>query len=171
MLDGLNFSDEMDRLDSATRSVVMRHMKEVPVRLGALAADLGLTVKLSSLPTGISGQIERCGEGYEIKINRHETRERQRFTLAHEIAHYLLHQSYIDAVDGGIKDNVLYRSGAPHRIEYEANRLAADLVMPPFKIDDEISKIERELSEAELEVLAHRFGVSKAAMEIRISGR
>jgi Zn-dependent peptidase ImmA (M78 family) len=146
-------------------------MQQVPVMLGALAAELGITVKLSSLPTGISGQIERADAGYEIKINRHETRERQRFTLAHEIAHFLLHREYIDAAEGGIKDNVLYRSGAPHRIEFEANRLAADLVMPPFKIDEELSRFEGELSESEIEVLARRFGVSKAAMEIRISGR
>jgi Zn-dependent peptidase ImmA (M78 family) len=77
----------------------------------------------------------------------------------------------IDETAGGIRDNVLYRSGAPSRVEFEANRLAADLVMPPALIDEEIRKIEGQLSEPELEALARRFGVSKAAMEIRVSGR
>lgn len=170
MLDGLDFTDEMARIELPTKEIVLRHLQEVPVKLGALAADLGVNVKLSSLPTGISGQIERVGGGYEIKINRHESRERQRFTLAHELAHFLLHRSIIDA-NGAIKDTVLYRSGVPLKIEFEANRLAADLVMPPQKVDEELRKIQGNLSEAEIEDLARRFAVSKAAMEIRVSGR
>ncbi|MFH3946356.1 ImmA/IrrE family metallo-endopeptidase, partial [Acinetobacter baumannii] len=97
-------------------------------------------------------------------------RERQRFTIAHELSHFFLHKAVIDSSPEGIKDNVLYRSGEPERIEYEANRLAADIVMPMPLVEqvlrDEFNGV---VTEATIESLAARFQVSKAAMEIRLS--
>lgn len=171
MLDDLYMSREMDKISEPARTTVLNHMGAVPVRLGALAQDLGVQVTLSSLPTGISGMIRKSETGYEIKINRHESRERQRFTLAHEIAHFLLHRTLIDKSEDGIQDNVLYRSGEPQAIEFEANRLAADIIMPPAKIEAELARIDSDISELVIEDLARTFGVSKAAMEIRVSGR
>jgi Zn-dependent peptidase ImmA (M78 family) len=120
--------------------------------------------------TGISGQIWKENSSYIIRVNRNEARERQRFTIAHELAHYLLHRDVIDNSPDGITDNVLYRSGAPERIEYEANRLAADLVMPMGLIEkrlkDDFGGV---VTEATIESLAASFEVSKAAMEIRLA--
>ena len=160
---------EMQKIKRDELGIVQRHLKELPVKLGALASDLGVRVTLSSLPTGISGQIKREGVGYEIKINRHESRERQRFTLAHELSHFLLHREVIDSMTDGLQDNVLYRSGAPNVIEYEANRLAAELVMPKDLVDEQVRQYQDMLSEEAIEDLARRFGVSKAAMEIRVA--
>ena len=114
-------SREYRRIRPEHQKIVKRHLAVKPVPLGALARDLGIEVKLSALEPGKSGMIEQIDDGYRIKINRYETRERQRFTLAHEIAHFLLHQEKIDEM-GGIVHNVLYRSGLPKRKEYEANR-------------------------------------------------
>jgi Zn-dependent peptidase ImmA (M78 family) len=105
-----------------------------------------------------------------IKVNRNESRERQRFTIGHEIAHFLLHKSIIDSSPNGITDTVLYRSGASQQIEFEANRLAADIVMPIELIAGELNEgFSGVVSEATIEALANRFEVSKAAMEIRMS--
>ena len=138
-----------------------------PVPLGALAIDLGIEVKLSALEPGKSGMIEPIGDRYCIKINRYETRERQRFTLAHEIAHFLLHREEIDEA-GGIVDNILYRSGQPEQIEYEANKLAADLVMPNEPINSELERRKWTVTEDVIEYFAREWQVSKAAMEIRL---
>jgi Zn-dependent peptidase ImmA (M78 family) len=120
--------------------------------------------------TGVSGQITREDGHYLIRVNRHEARERQRFTIAHELAHFLLHKSVIDSSPDGIKDNVLYRSGEPERIEYEANRLAADIVMPMALVQKVLQEeFDGVVTEATIESLAARFQVSKAAMEIRLS--
>jgi len=120
--------------------------------------------------TGVSGQITREEGHYLIRVNRHEARERQRFTIAHELAHFLLHKSVIDSSPDGIKDNVLYRSGEPERIEYEANRLAADIVMPMALVQKVLQEeFDGVVTEATIESLAARFQVSKAAMEIRLS--
>jgi Zn-dependent peptidase ImmA (M78 family) len=119
---------------------------------------------------GQSGHIRREDDGsYVIRINRHETPERQRFTLAHEIAHYLLHRDEIDRLPNGIVDNVLYRSGAPEQKEYEANRLAADLIMPSEAVKEQLEAIGPPTSEEIIDRLAKTFQVSKAAMEIRLS--
>ena len=164
-------SRELRSLSPQERAILETYLSEYPVRLGALARELGVSgIKVSSMGTGISGQITNENDRYIIRVNRNEARERQRFTIAHELAHYLLHRPVIDSSRDGITDNVLYRSGAPERIEYEANRLAADLVMPmdliEKKLNDDFGGV---VTETTIESLAASFEVSKAAMEIRLS--
>lgn len=163
-------SREFRRIPETQRKIVEDYLSEYPVKLGSLAKALNVAVKVSSMRTGVSGQITRERDGYVIKVNRNEARERQRFTIGHELAHFLLHRDVIDSSPDGITDNVLYRSGAPEKIEFEANRLAADLVMPlPLvekKLRDEFHEV---VTEATIESLAASFEVSKAAMEIRLS--
>ncbi|MCY4459266.1 MAG: ImmA/IrrE family metallo-endopeptidase, partial [Albidovulum sp.] len=91
------------------REIIDRHCASYPVKLGQLARELGVSVRLSKLETGISGQIKCENNIYLIRVNRFDSRERQRFTIAHELAHYLLHREIIDSSPNGIRDNVLYR--------------------------------------------------------------
>ncbi|MDP3196141.1 ImmA/IrrE family metallo-endopeptidase [Tabrizicola sp.] len=161
---------ELGRISPEERTILAQYMSEYPVRIGQLAKDLGVAIRVSSMPTGVSGQISREGDNYVIRVNRNEARERQRFTIGHELAHYLLHRNIIDSSPDGITDTVLYRSGAPERIEFEANRLAAEIVMPMHLIEKELSeKFGGLVTEATIEGLASSFEVSKAAMEIKLS--
>lgn len=160
---------EWQQMEDGDRKIVESHIIKPLVPLGALAKDLGINVQLSALPANRSGLIRKRGDGYEIKINRFESRSRQRFTLAHEISHYLLHRDTIDRKgEAGLQDSVLYRSGEPERIEFEANRLAAEIVMPRALLDAKIKTFAGNLSEEAVESLAEQFGVSKAAMEVRV---
>ncbi|MBC6436778.1 MAG: ImmA/IrrE family metallo-endopeptidase [Rhodobacteraceae bacterium] len=170
-------SREFKNLEDPIRAIIDRHTRKYPVKVGQLAKDLaahlglGMSVKMCRMKMGFSGQISRDETGgYTIRVDRDEARRRQRFTIAHELAHFLLHRQLIDSSTEGIMDNVLYRSGAPERIEYEANRLAADIVMPM----DLIRQILQEefgglVTEETTQILAQRFQVSQAAMEIRLS--
>lgn len=160
---------EWQKIRETERAVLEKHLTEMPVKLGAIAKELGIDVKLSSLPLNISGQIAKTPDGYEIKINRHESRQRQRFTLAHELAHFLLHRDIIDRLGGTLTDNVLYRSGASESIEFEANRLASQIVMPEPALQAAYSQYGKNITESMVELLAEQFGVSKAAMEIRMA--
>ena len=163
-------SRELGRVEQSQRAIIDRYLSEYPVKLGHLARELGLAIKVASMGTGVSGQIMKEGDHYVIRVNRNEARERQRFTIGHEIAHFLLHKPIIDSSPDGITDNVLYRSGAPERIEYEANRLAAALVMPMGLIEKKLrEEFDSVVTEATIESLASAFEVSKAAMEIRLS--
>lgn len=162
-------SRELKRMQDDEKKILNRYLLEYPVKLGQLAKELGVAIKVSTLPRGISGRIRSEAKGYTIRVNRYESRERQRFTIAHEIAHFLLHRSFIDSTPDGIEDNVLYRSGASERIEFEANRLAADIAMPMGLVKKTLAEFDDVVTEETIKSLAARFQVSKAAMEIRLS--
>ncbi len=161
-------SREIRRLSDDQRQIIEEFQAGANVPVGALAQRLGLRIKVANLGPGNSGQISRDGDSYLIRVNRFEAKERQRFTIAHEIAHFLLHRDIIDATPDGITDTVLYRSGAPESIEFEANRLAADILMPRVSVERRLRELGGRVSEMVIEVLASDFKVSKGAMEIRL---
>src|ERR1044072_6020383 len=103
-------SREWNTLTPEVRAIIEEHQKTYPVKLSALAHALGVPVKASTLAPGISGEIrpdpDRPG-GFLIRVNRHDPPNRQRFTVAHELGHFLLHKEQIGS---GIADDVLYRS-------------------------------------------------------------
>lgn len=160
-------SREFLNLKPEVRAEIEAFLSEYPVKLGAMAKRLGVKVLLSTLPRGTSGQIGQENGVFVIKINRHEARHRQRFTLAHELAHYLLHKDLVVA-EGGWSENVLLRSGQPAKIEYEANRLASDLVIPSALLAEATDEYSGPITSEVIEDLAQRFGVSTAAMEIKL---
>ncbi|MBB3938238.1 ImmA/IrrE family metallo-endopeptidase [Aureimonas phyllosphaerae] len=153
----------MANVPSAAAEVIKRHQMEAPVKVGAIARDLGVAVLISDLPLAVSGMLSRNQDDrtrWTIRVNRHEHRHRQRFTIAHEIAHYVLHRSEIK---DELVDDTFYRSGLPERIEYEANALAAEILMPWPLI--------RQLMDggtATAAGLAEALEVSQAAMSIRL---
>ncbi|RJG54299.1 ImmA/IrrE family metallo-endopeptidase [Sphingobium terrigena] len=161
----MTVSREWSNLPAKLRAAVEQHQAEAPVDLAALARGFGLSVKAATLAPGISGEIRPEGNSFVIRVNRHDAAVRQRFTVAHEIAHFLLHQSEIGK---GITDDVLYRSSLSGKIEAEANRLAADILMPDhlvqrIKANSEVLNI----NDIPLH-LSKRFGVSESAMKIKL---
>ncbi|MGB3538757.1 MAG: ImmA/IrrE family metallo-endopeptidase [Mesorhizobium sp.] len=163
-----DFSPEWERLSEAERNLIVAAQAQLPVKLGEIARKLGLEVKVTTLEIGISGEIGPnldAPGSFKIRINKHEVKTRQRFTLSHEISHFLLHR---DLIGGGIIDNILFRSRLSNAIEAEANRLAADILMPKSEI--RAWKLENaEIGKTDCVVpLASLFGVSEDAVRIRI---
>jgi IrrE N-terminal-like domain len=155
-------------IDEQHKEIVADFIAEEPVKLAGLAGALGLEVFKSPLKPDVSGLIEpsdSAPSGFRIRINRHEMAERQRFTLAHEIAHYLLHR---DKIGGGVVDNVMYRSNLSSKLEVEANKLAADLIMPRALINKQLADLHNLDTDDKITALAERFRVSQAAMRIRL---
>lgn len=153
-----------ERIDPSEAKLVESFLSAAPVKVGELARALGLEVVVAPLPLNISGSIEPRGNSFVIKVNRYEPKARQRFTIAHEIAHYLLHR---DRISGGLVDSVLYRSKLASRLEAEANRLAADIIMPHDLIANHIVNLD--MYDDKIDRLAERFNVSRQAAEIRLS--
>ena len=114
------------------RVVLEKHAKSCPVMLGQLARDLGITVRLTTkLGMGVSGQIKKWNGSHLILVNIKEARHRQRFTLAYEIAQFLLCRDVIDGAPDGIRNNILYRSDlVSESLAGEVRNLAMELVMP-----------------------------------------
>jgi len=146
-------------------------LKATPVKVAGIARALGIEVKSATLKPRVSGQIQPSAtseSGYRIRINRHEPLVRQRFTIAHEIAHFLLHQEYIG---DGLEDTILYRSTLSNTIEAEANRLAADLIMPRGLIMQSLHKHGGDATVEVASEMASEFQVSEPAMKIRLGLR
>ncbi len=160
-----------DRVSPREKLIIAIHQTMPPVPVGALAVQLGLSVKLATLPDSISGEIRRVSKieaqaEFAIRINRHEDRRRQRFTLAHEIAHYLLHS---DKITDSLSDDVLYRSKLSNKLEAEANKLATDILMPAALINSELASLKDvHANERKIALMATLFEVSEVAMSIRL---
>jgi len=139
---------------------------KAPVDVAAVAHRLGLAVYVSPLPEGVSGALLKDARydtksGFVIFVDDSEAPVRQRFTAAHEIGHFVLHR---DRIGDGVQDNYLLRSeGFSSRMEVEANRFAADLLMPFPLINKFIAEGVRDVP-----ALAKRFLVSEIAMAIRL---
>ena len=159
----------LKRLSSQEIQTLTGFQSEIPVRIGGLCRQFGLSVKTSILNAGISGEIRKDGDAYVIRVNRYESRERQRFTIAHELSHFLLHRDLIDQTPDGIRLNVLYRSGKSEIVEFEANKLAAEIIMPIRQIRFRLDAYTPSITDEKIRALAKEFAVSKVAMEIRIS--
>ena len=99
---------------------------------------------------------------------------RQRFTIAHEISHYILHlkknqksQLFIDRFVFRRDEN---SSTGNDREEVEANRFAAALLMPETFVRKVIERFDFDLDDSEaIDSLAKRFNVSTAAMTNRLT--
>lgn len=147
-------------------SVIAGFQTSAPVDVNGLAKQLGLAVyEDPNIPPDISGKILKDKEhggksGYSIVVNAHEPLVRRRFTVAHEIAHYLLHEG---SIGDGLTDDALYRSGLSTLEEVHANRLAADILMPFALIEDAIRKGSKSIN-----ALAGTLLVSPQAMSIRL---
>ena len=109
-----------------------------------------------------------------IGVNATHHRNRQRFTIAHELGHYLLHAGEPVHVD---KANVAYRinrrdeqsASGQDDSEREANLFAAELLMPArFLEKDVAAKGIDLLDDTAVNELANKYGVSAQALTFRL---
>lgn len=118
------------------QNIIRKHQRQAPVRLSQLAKDLDVDIKVTDMGDDISGSLhfdQNIGR-WKISVNRRHTKERQRFTIAHELAHLFLHTDEIGT--GILEDDMFYRSRLTNKMEREANQMAADILMPWARIRD-----------------------------------
>ena len=153
-----------------TQDIIDKLTLSAPVDIERMIRDFSIDLDAKAdLPKGISGQIELSHDDeYRISANAKDSYYRRRFTMAHELAHYLLHR---DLIGCGLDDDCMYRSTAHgnyyntavmRRHETQANQLAAQLLLP--------GRLLREIweSDKDKQSLAKKFQVSKQAMQIRL---
>lgn len=150
--------------------IIKKYWDAAPVPVDLIARALGLMVLRVDYPDNISGAITKVlgGDDYQILVNRNHAMTRQRFTIAHEIGHYIYHRTLLD---GGTGDTRAYRAdGTPFpnpkitaAQEQQANTFAANLLMPNHLI----KKLQAEGVKTP-EDLAQRLQVSVQAMKIRL---
>lgn len=143
---------------------------DAPVDLEKLAESVDVEYKYGNMPSGIYGSIKKTGgKKYKIKIRKADVWVRRRFTFAHELAHFFLHFEGKSGVGlenvTELREDVFLRSDATTNIhEWQANRLAAYILMPI----DKIQVLQDRFSPLDLATVAQVFDVSQQAMQIRL---
>lgn len=142
-----------------------------PVDVEGLALALQLRVERQNLADEICGMIKKKDNKYIIVVNQNHAITRQRFTIAHEIGHFIYHRAKIG---DGLVDNALYRQTTYNGIvnneinakdEQQANNFAANLLMPSYLIE-QIKKENGDVCDPVK--LAEKLNVSVQAIKIRL---
>jgi len=141
-----------------------------PVPVERIAKSLGARVYRKSLEGPISGFLDSDPERPVIGVNTHHATVRQRFTIAHELGHLLLHkegQVHVDhELQIRLRDSV--SSQGVDESEMEANLFAAELLMPLAFMQADVDN--NDLLENDwIERLARKYKVSAQALLIRLS--
>jgi Zn-dependent peptidase ImmA (M78 family) len=145
---------------------------EPPVPVDELARAHDAQLSFEPFKGGISGMLFRDAERKVIGVNASHARTRQRFTIAHELGHLLLHESRPMIVDTHVYRRDEVSSMGTKKEEREANAFAAELLMPAAFVQDEARELVDQLpsitAKRLVTQLAQRFEVSAQAMEIRL---
>jgi Zn-dependent peptidase ImmA (M78 family) len=143
------------------------------VPIEKIASGLGLQVRYEPLDGDLSGCLVRPAGGTPtVGINSQQNSNRQRFTLAHECAHFLLHEGEEVILDRTFhvnrRDTVSQKAENPEEIE--ANYFAAELLMPGEFLAQDLKGRSLDLLDDELiEGLARKYQVSQQAFTYRLA--
>ena len=163
----------MKAVARADQLLAEHSIKGPPVDVEAIARRLGVTVTYEDLEPSVSGMLVRPAHGDPvIVVNDRHAPVRQRFTVAHEIAHLDLHKGRPVIVDHLTRARVNLRdetsSMATDREEIAANQFAASLLMPADWVHDEVEQRMGMPTGRLISELASQFFVSEQAMEYRL---
>jgi Zn-dependent peptidase ImmA (M78 family) len=104
------------------------------IDLDAIAFDCGLTVRRRPLE-GADARLVAFENRGVITVNSLQSPKRQRFSIGHELSHWLYDRSTNgDGMLACSKDDVSPRNQAARGKEADANRFSADLVLPPYLV-------------------------------------
>lgn len=142
-----------------------------PVPVEKIAKAEGLLVSKKPLDDDVSGFLLRAGTKMVIGVNARQAPNRQRFTVAHELGHALLHDGDELHVDHGFRINFrdVNSSLASDIEEIESNTFAAWLLMPTRFLVKQVSLAHLDIDNGdEVVKLAKRYSVSAQAMTYRL---
>lgn len=152
-------------------------INEYPVKIVNVCNNLGLRVYEEYINPDVSGLIvvdekvwPKYGTNQFIVVNMADSPERRRFTIAHELAHFVLHR----------EENLLYAhrdvnidSHKTKKVESEANYFATNILMPESLVKERVEDIRRILwgvapNFTLVREVADSFLVSESAAEVRL---
>jgi Zn-dependent peptidase ImmA (M78 family) len=159
--------------DEAAKLLRNHGVTEAPVEVEEIAEKLGIAVRKTPANDEISGFLFKQPQGGTvIGVNTLHHPNRQRFTIAHEIGHFMLHdhdQVHVDRFVVKLRSEK--SSTGEDEQEVEANRFAAELLMPAAFVERDL----RELGIQDLHddramlQLARKYKVSVQAMATRLN--
>lgn len=142
---------------------------QAPVNVNKLAKKIGVKVESKEFDDDVSGLFVMKDDKPFIAYNSNQGSNRRRFTIAHELGHFVLHSKNKPLFVDKPKE-VMFRNSDSSKGEFlkerEANAFAAAVLMPRSLLKEEIDNN----SATELiETLSKKFKVSTQAMSFRLS--
>lgn len=150
----------------------------IPVNVAQIARRNDIRLVVDDLTSSqLSGFAYQKNDQKVIGVNNTESEERQRFTIAHELGHLFLHKNAVNYDQGGI---MLFRDGhsseGTDNKEVQANRFAAELLMPEPNLRQDLAKekafdlmTDPSLLQSFVKKMAKKYKVSEQAMSIRLT--
>lgn len=147
----------MEGLRDKVRTILKKlDINSAPIPLEKVAELFSLpVVPYPYFPEGISGTIINEHDLKVIGVNDNHAEVRQRFTVAHELGHYLMAHDDTRFIDDTFDK--------PNQKEQEANKFAAELLMPYDFLKKDI-----ENGIINIKDLSKRYIVSEQSMSIRL---
>lgn len=158
----------------ATELLKQHGLFKQAVDVDALAEALKIAVQSQPLEDGFSAFLLVKEGNATAFVNSDHHPNRRRFSLAHEIGHFVLHHQPTKKLDDLFLDKsvALYTRKDHHSndMEKEANEFAASLLMPRELLDKYVNKNDLDIEdEFDVSRLALAFGVSEQALQIRLN--
>lgn len=159
----------LTNVDSIAQNVLHRAFGEsldynYPIDLEKIAKAFDVPIYKEKLDDNLAGCFMAEGGNSAIVVNKKDPESRQRFTIAHELGHFISYK--LQEKEGTIYDErgALASIGRDPE-EVFANKFAAEVLMPK----DEFKKqMESESAKKDkIDYLTRHFKVSKQAIEIR----
>lgn len=154
-MQGANYSGAKQQ---ANRVLEENYVVEPPVRIDQIASTYGIEIYESDLEKDIAGLLDM--DRRVIFVNKSDPPNRQTFTIAHELGHFIMHQEVLKTQP---EYAIFYRKplGKPNgdSIESEANCFAANLLVPKDMLDkyeDESINRKAEIFGVSADVIGYR---------------
>jgi Zn-dependent peptidase ImmA (M78 family) len=165
-------ADELEQ--KAEQTLRDAEASQVPVPIEKVARHLNLTIEAVHLED-IAGVLVVMGNSGAIGYNSAHSVMRRRFTVAHEISHFILHARKGGKPQVFADKRVMFRlpgddvASPAYRRDVEANLFASALLMPRSAVLKEIEFYSLDLDEEkDMKLLANRFRVSIHTMARRL---
>ncbi len=150
------------------------NIKSIPTPVEKVAKLLGAQVRFSPLDEELSGMVYIKDGVPIIGVNSLHHPNRQRFTIAHELGHLEMHKAmitsevHVDKSFPALMRNTVSSTGT-EQIEIEANKFAAELLMPMEEVKKALANKQSDIDDdSPIEEIAKKFKVSKQALEYRL---
>lgn len=156
----------IEKIESAAEELLAKlDVREVPTPIEEIAR--ALQIRISRGPSAdFSGLLIRKDGRALIGINSNEAPVRQRFTIAHEIAHFILHPQQDAFVDYRKERN---EGEAKPPKERHADMFAAALLMPRKSLLKDFRRLAKDgFTNQITATLAKQYFVSEDAMRFRL---
>ncbi|RKF32293.1 hypothetical protein BCY89_13935 [Sphingobacterium siyangense] len=144
---------------------------DLPVKIEDIVKEQQIDLVYYTFEDDISGVLVLNDDSTTIGVNQGQHNVRRRFTIAHELGHFILHK------DQGkmFMDKILFRKNSnqysekQEQLEKEANNFAANILMPEKIVKKLFSESIKDFyDDLSIQKLAERFEVSASAMTYRL---